>query len=374
MKRIIFLCGSLVPGRDGVGDYTRLLATGSQAHGHEVLIIATHDRGVSSTINERQESNNTSVNVVRIPFATKNNERIKELQHQTDTFKPGWISLQYVPYSFSKYGIPLEFIRCLRHLKGMPKLHVMFHELWIVPGDLNGIKGRFVAFMQRRAVSLLGRKLHPDVVHTHLPAYARRLKELGIKARPLPLFANVGRTATDAATKTGVFNAVFFSKIFFPPAVITLLSKLIEDQKNVKVSLLGGSKEKALKAAETLRSSLPGIEVDPVGFLSEQELSEQLTAADLAISPVPLHLLGKSGTIAAFFSHNLPVAAPRIVEKGEGFFLSPLNESVFSAYSPEAFEKAREAAKKLDTEIISVATISRQFSEDLGEGVSQLAL
>jgi len=374
MKRIVFLCGSLVPGRDGVGDYTRLLAAGSQAHGHEVIIIATHDRGVSSITKERQESNRAAVNVVRIPFATKNNERIKELQHQTDTFKPGWISLQYVPYSFSKYGIPLGFMRCLRQLKGIPKLHVMFHELWIVPGDLKGIKGRIVAFMQRRAVGQIGRRLHPDVVHTHLPAYAQRLKELGIKARPLPLFANVGRTATDVVTKPGIFNAVFFSKIFFPPAVITLLGKLLEDQKNLKVSLLGGSKEKALKAAEFLRSSLPSIEVDPVGFLSEQELSERLSAADLAISPVPLHLLGKSGTIAAFFSHNLPVAAPRIVEKGEGFFLPPLNQSVFSVYSPGAFERARGAAQKLDTGIISVTTISRQFTEDLSEGVALPAI
>ena len=40
--KIAFLCGSLEPWRDGVGDYTRRLAGDLQACGHQVL-VTRHD-------------------------------------------------------------------------------------------------------------------------------------------------------------------------------------------------------------------------------------------------------------------------------------------------------------------------------------------
>ena len=41
--KIIFLCGSLEPGRDGVGDYVLLLSGELVRQGHQASIIALND-------------------------------------------------------------------------------------------------------------------------------------------------------------------------------------------------------------------------------------------------------------------------------------------------------------------------------------------
>ncbi len=373
MKKILFFCGSLVPGRDGVGDHDRRLAAELMNSGHEIRIVATHDREVDKIVREKQQDKGQEVEVVRIPFSTSSGNRLVELQAQLDDFTPDWLSIQYVPYSFNKRGIPFRFLNSLEKLKGRHHLHFMFHELWLSPDDTNSLKDKIVAMLQRRAVGQIGRRLRPVVVHTHLPAYANRLKKLNLEAYPLPLFSSVDRTASVAPKTDTPFHAIFFSKLIFPPSVVSFLKHLKEDKDDLIVSLLGGRKEKAIKAAEGLRKAIPNLTVDPVGFLSEEELSERLTAADLAISPVPLHLLGKSSTVAAFFSHQLPIAAPRIVEEGEAFFFPELNQTVFSEYSPEGYEQVRTAADNFDTNIISAENISRRFTKDLNEYVQSLA-
>ena len=42
--KIVFLCGSLEPGRDGVGDYTRMLAAEIIRKGHNAAIVALADK------------------------------------------------------------------------------------------------------------------------------------------------------------------------------------------------------------------------------------------------------------------------------------------------------------------------------------------
>ena len=41
--RIVFICGSLEPGRDGVGDYVRHLAVAVAQQGHETAAVALRD-------------------------------------------------------------------------------------------------------------------------------------------------------------------------------------------------------------------------------------------------------------------------------------------------------------------------------------------
>jgi Trk K+ transport system NAD-binding subunit len=48
--KIAFICGSLEPGRDGVGDYTRRLAGELVKQQHEVLVIAFNDRQIKDTL------------------------------------------------------------------------------------------------------------------------------------------------------------------------------------------------------------------------------------------------------------------------------------------------------------------------------------
>ena len=43
--KLLFLCSSLEPGRDGVGDYTRRLAGECLRQGHEVRLLSLNDKG-----------------------------------------------------------------------------------------------------------------------------------------------------------------------------------------------------------------------------------------------------------------------------------------------------------------------------------------
>ena len=48
--KIMFICGSLEPGKDGVGDYTRRLCAHLKKHHIEVGILAYNDKFINSEL------------------------------------------------------------------------------------------------------------------------------------------------------------------------------------------------------------------------------------------------------------------------------------------------------------------------------------
>ena len=108
--KILFICGSIEPGKDGVGDYTRRLCGELIRIGHEVQILSLCDFQVASFISDSQETEAKKVVANRIPKATSNKQRILWSQDVLNKFEPDWISLQYVPYSFNPKGLPFWFL------------------------------------------------------------------------------------------------------------------------------------------------------------------------------------------------------------------------------------------------------------------------
>ena len=53
--KLIFICGSLEPGRDGVGDYTRRLAGELIRQGHQIAIIALNYKIIAMITKELQK-------------------------------------------------------------------------------------------------------------------------------------------------------------------------------------------------------------------------------------------------------------------------------------------------------------------------------
>jgi hypothetical protein len=51
--KILFLTGSLEPGKDGVGDYTRLLANECGERGHEVFLLGLNDPWAGGPLREK---------------------------------------------------------------------------------------------------------------------------------------------------------------------------------------------------------------------------------------------------------------------------------------------------------------------------------
>ncbi len=297
--------------------------------------------------------------------------RLRHLQEEVDAFDPAWISLQYVPHAFNKYGLPLGLLYTLHKLRTAAAWHIMFHELWITPTSALDLKQQLIATLEHRAVSwLIGTGLRPRVIHTHLPAYARRLLVKGATAMPLPLFANIDRCGAETpARPAGTFRAVFFSQLSTPPAVIDFLQQLYRQLaargEHLEIYLLGGGPEKVARAAGELSTALPGVTVRTPGFLPAAEISHHLAQAELGITPVLHHEIGKSGTVAAFLTHRLPVAAPVVTDRTPSFFLPELNAAVLTQCSEDELRRARAAAASLDTGLISAARIAASLAADL---------
>ena len=117
--KILFLCGSIEPGKDGVGDYTRRLSGELLRNGHKVKIISLMDNNVNTYKEEIQiTDNNLAINTKRIPKESSIAERKAYVKQILNEEGVDWISLQYVPHSFNDKGLPFWLPNFLKQFKG----------------------------------------------------------------------------------------------------------------------------------------------------------------------------------------------------------------------------------------------------------------
>jgi len=147
--RIVFLCGSLDPGRDGVGDYTRRLAGELIRQGVACRAIALNERALTQPVEEVQASEGTHSSVLRLPASLSWRERAWRAKAWISEFQPDWVSLQFVPFGFQKKGLPFGLIRVVDGIAGAAKRHVMFHELWLGSAKGSSFKHRAWGGLQR---------------------------------------------------------------------------------------------------------------------------------------------------------------------------------------------------------------------------------
>ena len=97
--KIIFICGSLEPARDGVGDYTRKLAAEIIRQGHKATIVSLAEENNFDLFKGVQHCEDIEIPVLRSAVIFHKNY-VQEVKAWIDEFNPGWISLQFVPFSF----------------------------------------------------------------------------------------------------------------------------------------------------------------------------------------------------------------------------------------------------------------------------------
>ena len=141
---IVFICGSLEPGKDGVGDYTRRLAGELKRQGSSAAIIAINDQYINQTTEDFLFDEEINIFCLRIPTLVQTDQKIESCKKIIDYVNPNWISIQYVPYSFHKKGIPLLLGSFLSKINQKAKWHVMLHEVCI--GSQVGIKNKLISF------------------------------------------------------------------------------------------------------------------------------------------------------------------------------------------------------------------------------------
>ena len=368
--KIIFFCGSLEPGKDGVGDYTMLLAAEVVKQGHTVKVIALNDKHINSETAGTDSAANGFTASYRLPSSASWKNRMLRVKEIIAEFTPNWVSLQFVPYAYNDKGLPFNLPYLLRPVfKGL-KVHVMHHELWVENRDK---KGLLLAFLQKKIIGLLHKTLKPNLSHTHVPAYAERLLQLGVKAKALPVFSNIPFIPAKANHPEGVFNVGFFSQVTYRAEIISFLKQLSEACTNhnlkLNIVIIGGSFNKVenfisqVKDVKEIHST-----ISHTGFLNVAGVSAALSDCNIGITPVPRHLLGKSGSVAAFLSHGIPVAAPYIKEGYENSAVGFFDQDIVAAITPDADLNHIAVALKnaaVITNRVTPEAVAHNFSLDL---------
>jgi hypothetical protein len=321
--KIIFICGSLEPGKDGVGDYTRRLAVEIINQGHEVALIAMNERGLNEVIKQ----DDSFKNVLRLPSIIPWRAREEDARNFIDEFKPDFISLQFVIYGWHDKGLPLFFPKLLKRLVQNYKLQIMFHELSIGISLGVTIKETLIGFVQRQFVIKPLLKLkNLLLIDTQSSVYQRLLEKWTEKKVNLkPLFGNIHVIDANAlvinkwvdqflgVNKEEYLIAGYFGSITQPCLNKEVFDKLKnyadKKQKKLMICSAGGMTKGRESDFMSLNNELPMIEFIRLGRLNVTDVSLYLSSLNCGLSGAPYLLMEKSGSVAAMFEHGVNVVA-----------------------------------------------------------------
>jgi len=314
--KLLFLCTSLEPGRDGVGDYVRLLAEACIQSGHTCRLVALNDPFLTSVREEVQPGREQELSCLRLPAKDSWSDRIAAAQVYAYKFAPDWLSWQLVPYGFHPKGIIPKEARDLKKLCTGRHNQVLLHELWIGLSTGEPFKNRVWGWLQRRALNTFLESLQPEVLHTTNATYKTVLDRNGWTAAILPLFGNVPvAQPMPAMPDPHRWSGCIFGTVhpqFDPRCFDTLIAGAQVSQRKLRIlgiGRLGEYGEKMFAELETRYKRK--LEATVLGEKTPGEISLLLQALDFGIATHPWALAGKSGAVAAMLDHGLPVIVPR---------------------------------------------------------------
>ncbi|CAH8292982.1 glycosyltransferase involved in cell wall biosynthesis [Mariniflexile fucanivorans] len=313
--KIIFICGSLEPGKDGVGDYTRRLCAELILQGIHVGILSYNDKDVNGATQVTQYADGQAIYCYRISTFIKPKERCVLAKQWIDTHNPEWLSLQFVPYAFNNKGLPFGFASQLKTIGQNRKWHIMFHELWIGMNKESTLKEKCIGYIQRYIIKELTLKLKPNLVNTQTELYKKQLEKLTITSSLLPLFSNIPviqkpieKTHLDSIP-FDIPNKYFvlFGSIHYGSPINHFVKDFVDYLKNDSFSLITiGRNGNELREWISIWESYK-LEVKCLGEQSVEVISHVLKNATFGISTTPMALVEKSGSVLAMHAHGIPV-------------------------------------------------------------------
>jgi glycosyltransferase involved in cell wall biosynthesis len=303
--KILFLCGSLEQGKDGVGDYTSMLAGECGRLGHQTFLLSLNDSWIRNS--EKQEI------IQRLSSHSSWPERIKTAKAFLSGIQPDLVSLQFVPYSFHPAGLNFALPQILRAILGRLPVQIMFHEIWTGAQVGAPPKVKFFGFCQRKAIESMVRKLSCQVMHTSNLVYQHLLAQHDIKAELLPLFGSVPIAPIDKLDSSDgkLLRVGMFGSIHPEWTPDELLSQLQTLEKSIEISHIGRIGPGESIWSEMAEKFQPQIHFRRLGANSRETISRFLLSVDLGLATTPLSLIGKSSTVAAMLEHGLPVIVTR---------------------------------------------------------------
>jgi len=305
--KILFLCGSFEPGRDGVGDYTRRLAEELLRIGHQVAVAAIDDKHITTEVRTKLDDN--KVMVLRMPTTYSEDSRLKHVEKFIQEFNPDWLSLQFVPFSFDPKGLNFGLAKKLAVVSKGFKWHIMFHELWVGMSEDSSLKESIWRMLQQMLIRKTLRRLQPGMVHTHTSTYKKYLEKMYDKVMLLPLFSNIhvvhplviekkamGKTVAKKSIRLVLFGGIHAGAPIKDFAAEAKAYSAAHGQE-IELVIVGRSGVEQWKAA--------GLALTDMGEQSAERVSEILEESFYGIFTTPLALVEKSGSVAAMREHGI---------------------------------------------------------------------
>jgi hypothetical protein len=331
--RLTFITSSLAPGKDGVGDYTRELASSCQSLGARCALVALNDHRIERTCEETQSARGESLLCLRLPASDPWPERQRIAEGWLSDNSTDLISLQFVAYGYHPKGIVRGLDRLLAAVIGDRPLHLMLHELWIGAERGAPLRRRLIGTVQRRYVLAMIQALAPRLIHTSNAAYASLLRARRVEAGLLPLCGSIpiipnpdphwlGRELTrlgvaperamsrDRCWRFGIFGTML--SFWSPEPLFSYIAEAARcSGREVIVAAIGRTGPGAT-LWQSLQHQYGGrFSFAALGERSAEEISRFLQSIDFGIAMTPWQLIGKSGTTAAMLDHGLPVVVSR---------------------------------------------------------------
>lgn len=331
--RILFIVASYQTNKDGVADYTALLAKECTALGHTLAVLAWNDGFVKS---ESEFSENVPINL-RLSSTLPQKQKKVLAEEFIQNFQPDVVSIQMVCFGFHPRGFVFGLGKVLKKIiPAEAQIEVMFHELWLGLATNHPIKEKLYGYIQKMALVQFLKRLKPDVIHVANNVYYAKLKQLGYSVHYLPLPGNIpiqtnpdsdwiyDELALEKAKREEAVILLFFGSIhgdWDTKAFFQQMKDQFESKKIIVVSAGSQGYGKALwEQMSTINYQLSAnneqrttnrCQFVKLGFRSDKEISELMQIADFGICTTPLSLFGKSGTAMAMIEHGLPVIVTR---------------------------------------------------------------
>ena len=370
--KILFLCGSAEPGKDGVGDYTRRLCGELIRRGHQAQMISLCDKYSEVFVNQIQVIEMTEVLVNRIPIKATYSQRLFLTNELVKEFTPDSISLQFVPYSFNPRGLPFWLSTFLKSIKGKHLWHIMFHELWVGMEEHSSFKNKCFGFLQKILIKNILINFKNIKVNTQTNLYQHKLLKLGHESNFLRLFSNIPNEKLFEFKSSEILSKqikiAIFGGIHHSSPIKQFIFELKQELEKRDIHILKfyfiGNCGKSLNEWTSILDA-EKIKYDIFSYCSEQEISEKLLICDFGLTTTPYLLFQKSGSVAAYIEHNLPVICVARKWKVKDFNIDNTNqfENIFD-FDYHSINKILDA--KINTpSIITLSSVTNSFLKTL---------
>lgn len=323
---LVLLCGSLQPGADGVGDYSRRLAAACQQLGVATALVALHDPALATPETSDQIADGIQLPVLRLPATLPWSQRLALTRKQLQVWNCGQLSLQFVPYAFQPRGLPFALPGVIQALlrpdTGGPHrtLQVMLHEIWLGLPASSSMRSRAIGRLQRQIITAIVQASPGTICHTSTQVFQTALLKAGIRAERLPLFSNLPEPESVACTSRSVEPSRFYTGCVFgrippewdPDPVLQALAAKAQQRQCLPRLLLIGRSHQGHAWFEGLRQRWPQVALIEHGpEASPQRLAELIRSCQVGFATTPWALIEKSGAVAAFLSLDVPVVVSR---------------------------------------------------------------